>query len=98
MSGWRVGYAVSSPRNVEMIGKMINTSLSCVPPINQLAAQAALENDSRERDETMQKFRKSVELLVAELRKLDEVTVLMPPGTFYVFPNVSKICKRLGIR
>ena len=32
MSGWRLGYAVSSPRIVDAIGKMINTSLSCVPP------------------------------------------------------------------
>jgi len=37
MSGWRLGYAVSSPRIIDAIGKMINTSLSCVPPIVQLA-------------------------------------------------------------
>ena len=43
---------------------MINTSLSCVPPIVQLAGQAALENDAAERDEVMQRFRKKVELLV----------------------------------
>jgi aspartate aminotransferase len=36
--------------------------------------------------------------LVNELRKVDGVTVLMPAGTFYVFPNVSAICKRLAIR
>ena len=98
MSGWRVGYAVSSAPIVEMIGKMINTSLSCVPPINQLAAMAALQHDAAERDETMQKFHRKVELLVAELRKVEGVTVLMPAGTFYVFPDVSAICKRLGIR
>lgn len=97
MSGWRVGYAVSSTRNAELIGKMINTSLSCVPPITQLAAMAALKHDAAERDETMAKFQKKVELLVNELRKVNEVTVLMPAGTFYVFPNVSAICKRLGI-
>lgn len=98
MSGWRVGYAVSSARNVELIGKMINTSLSCVPPITQLAGTAALQHDAAERDATMAKFRKKVELLVNELRKVDRVTVLMPAGTFYVFPNVSAICKQLGIR
>ncbi|MBO0699971.1 MAG: pyridoxal phosphate-dependent aminotransferase, partial [Zavarzinella sp.] len=97
MSGWRVGYAVSSTRNVELIGKMINTSLSCVPPITQLAGLAALKYDAAERDETMAKFRKKVELLVAELRKVDGVTVLLPAGTFYVFPNVSAICQRLGL-
>jgi aspartate aminotransferase len=98
MSGWRVGYAVSSARNVELIGKMINTSLSCVPPITQLAGMAALQHDAAERDAAMAKFRQKVELLVNELRKVDGVTVLMPAGTFYVFPNVSAICKRLEIR
>ena len=42
MSGWRLGYAVSAPPIADAIGKMINTSLSCVPPIVQLAGQAAL--------------------------------------------------------
>ena len=97
MSGWRLGYAVSQPRIVDTIGKMINTSLSCVPPIVQLAGEAALEHDAAERDEVMPKFHKKVELLVDELRKVDGVTVLMPAGTFYVFPNVSAICQRLGI-
>jgi aspartate aminotransferase len=96
MSGWRLGFAVSSPRIVQAIGKMINTSLSCVPPLVQLAGAAALEHDAAERDAVMAKFRAKVELLVAELRKVDGVTVLMPAGTFYVFPNVDPICRRLG--
>lgn len=97
MSGWRLGYAVSSPRMVETIGKMINTTLSCTPPIVQWAGQAALEHDAAERDEVMQKFKKKVELLVEELRKVDGVKVLMPAGTFYAFPDVSALCQRLGI-
>jgi aspartate aminotransferase len=98
MSGWRIGYAVGSAKHIDLIGKMINTSLSCVPPITQLAGMAALKFDAAERDGTMAKFHKKVELLVNELKKVDGVTVLMPAGTFYVFPNVSNICKRLGIR
>lgn len=98
MSGWRLGYAVSSARNVDTIGKMINTTLSCVPPIVQLAGQAAIEKDTAERDEVMQRFKKKVQLLVEDLRKLPEIKVLMPVGTFYVFPNVQAICQRLGIQ
>jgi aspartate aminotransferase len=97
MSGWRLGYAVTNAKWAEVIGKMINTSLSCVPPISQWAGQAALESDAGERDEVMQRFRKKVELLVAALREVPDVKVLMPAGTFYVFPDVSAICKRLGI-
>jgi aspartate aminotransferase len=98
MSGWRLGYAISNPRLVDTIGKMINTSLSCVPPISQLAGQAALEHDAAERDEAMAQFRKKVALLVEALRQVEEVKVLMPAGTFYAFPDVSAICRRLGIQ
>jgi aspartate aminotransferase len=38
-----------------------------------------------------------VPLLVADLRQVDGVKVLTPPGTFYAFPDVSAICQRLGI-
>jgi aspartate aminotransferase len=98
MSGWRLGYAVASAPVADALAKMINTSLSCVPPFVQLAGQAALENDTAERDEVMGQFRRKVELLVNELRRVDGVEVLLPAGTFYAFPNVSAVCRRLGIR
>jgi aspartate aminotransferase len=97
MSGWRIGYAIGSPRMIEIIGKMINTSISCVTPISQWAGQAALEHDTAERDQAMQQFHNKVRLLVEALRKVEGVKVLMPAGTFYVFPDVSAICLRLGI-
>ncbi len=98
MSGWRLGYAVGNPKMIDIIGKMINTTLSCVPPIVQLAGQAAIQNDAAERDEVMQRFQKKVQLLVEDLRKIDGVEVFMPVGTFYVFPKVAAICKRLRIQ
>jgi aspartate aminotransferase len=97
MSGWRCGYAIASATLAQTLGKMINTSLSCVPPIVQMAGKAALENDAAERDRTMALFHAKVKLLTSELQKIDGVTVLMPAGTFYVFPNVEPICRRLGI-
>lgn len=97
MSGWRLGYAISSKPIIDAIGKMINTALSCVPSVVQLAGEAALKNDAAERDEVMQRFHKKVQLLVDDLKKVDGVKVLMPAGTFYVFPNVAAICQRLGI-
>jgi aspartate aminotransferase len=97
MSGWRLGFAVATPRVVDCIAKMINTTLSCTPPIVQCAGQAALLRDHAERDEVMAQFRRKVQLLVSELQKVPDVSVLMPAGTFYVFPDVSPICRRLGI-
>jgi aspartate aminotransferase len=97
MSGWRLGFAVASPRVVDAFGKMINTSISCVSPIAQRAGQAALEIAASERDETMRQFHSKVKLLVEELRFVKEIEVIMPAGTFYVFPHVAQVCRRLGI-
>ncbi|MGE5194876.1 MAG: pyridoxal phosphate-dependent aminotransferase [Deltaproteobacteria bacterium] len=97
MSGWRLGFAVSSAEITDAIGKMINTCLSCVPPIVQLAGAAALKNDRAERDRVMQLFREKVVLLTTGLNKIDGFRTLDPTATFYVFPNVAPICNRLKI-
>jgi aspartate aminotransferase len=97
MSGWRLGYAIASAEVVQVMGKLVNSSISCVPPFVQLAGRAALDSDRAERDAVMAAFGKKVRGLVDELAKVDGVTVLPPTGTFYAFPNVSRICERLGI-
>lgn len=97
MSGWRLGFAVSSPDITSAIGKMINTTLSCTPPHVQLAGMAALEHDAAERDATMQNFRRKVELLTAELSRIPGFTTLDPTASFYVFPHVAPVCSELGI-
>ncbi len=97
MSGWRLGYAITSARIAEPMSKMLNTTISCVPPFVQMAGQAALRGDKEERDVVMAKFQQKVALLVDALQNVPDVTVRMPAGTFYVFPNVSKICMRTGL-
>lgn len=97
MSGWRLGFAVGNVKTIEMLGKLTNTALSCVPPFTQLAGIAALQNDLGERDQRMNEFRRKVELLVSLLNQIDEISCLMPGGSFYVFPSVAAVCKRLQI-
>src|SRR5262249_58530645 len=41
MSGWRIGFAETSPELVDAIGKLINTTASRSPPLAQRPAQAA---------------------------------------------------------
>lgn len=97
MSGWRLGFCVSSPAIIDAVGKMINTTLSCTPPIVQLAGKAALERDQVERDDVMLKFREKVMLLTSGLNQIEGFTTMDPMATFYVFPNVAPVCNRLGI-
>jgi aspartate aminotransferase len=97
MSGWRIGFAVAAPEVVDAIGKLINTSASCSPPLAQLAAKAALELDAGTRDEYMERFRRKVVRLCDGLTRVPGFRVSRPAGTFYVFPDVRAICNRLGI-
>jgi aspartate aminotransferase len=97
MGGWRLGFAASAPPVIDAISKMINTTLSCTAPIIQLAGKAALECDHDEREATMKKFQRKVEMLTAACNRIDGFKALEPAGTFYVFPNVAPVCNRLGI-
>ena len=96
MSGWRCGYAIASPplcrpdRQDDQHDSVVRAA------VVRLARQAALEHDAAS-DDAMRKFHAKVKLLVDEFRKVPDVTVLMPKGTFYVFPKVEPICRRLGI-
>ncbi len=97
MSGWRLGYAVTSPEVANMFGKLINSCLSCTPPLVQLAGIAAMQQDDAESRQGMAKFREKVEILVGGLNQIEGVNCLDPGGTFYVFPSVAPVCNRLGI-
>ncbi len=97
MSGWRLGYAVSSPENAAMMAKMVNVTLSCVPPMVQLAGAAALKHDSAERDRQMAEFGEKVRILAAGLNRIEGIHCLEPAGAFYAFPNVKTVCNQLRI-
>ena len=97
MSGWRLGFAVSSPTTADSVGTMINTTLSCTPPLVQIAGKAALEMDRSERDAVMEQFGGKVSLLTDGLNRLDGFRTLEPRATFYVFSDVSSVCDRMGI-
>lgn len=97
MSGWRLGFAVSSPAIIEMLGKLTNSALSCVAPFTQLAGVAAMQEACDERDRQMEEFRHKVVRLVERLNRVEGITCLVPGGSFYAFPSVAPICNRLGI-
>ena len=98
MSGWRLGYAVGGAHIVDMIAKLTNSCLSCIPPFVQMAGAAAMRADLAERDERMQVFEKKVAMLVDALNKVDGISCLLPGGSFYVFPNVSQVCDKYSIK
>ena len=97
MSGWRLGFAVADPEIIDSMTTLINTSLSCVPPFVQRAGAAALRDERGYRDQMMEVFRLNVRSLVEELNQIEEIDTQFPGGSFYAFPNVTRVCHRLGM-
>jgi aspartate aminotransferase len=97
MSGWRIGFAAAHPDIVNTMGRLINSTASCSPPFVQIAAAAALDHDTSERQTLMHRFQGKVERLAAGLATIDGFRVAPPAGTFYVFPDVRPVCVRAGI-
>ena len=92
MSGWRLGFSVSSVPMAIMLSKLTNTLLSCVPPFIQIAGAAALTDALAERDMVMNDFREKVLQLAEHLDQIPGFSCLSPRGSFYAFPCVVEVC------
>ena len=97
MSGWRLGFAVTSESTITRLDVLTNTAFSCVPPFTQLAGIAAMEQDRQQRDEWVDIFRAKVKLLVGGLNTIRGMSCWMPAGGFYAFPDVKAICDEVGM-
>jgi aspartate/methionine/tyrosine aminotransferase len=100
MTGWRLGWAVLPTVEEAAYFKNLNiNSVSCVPPFIQEAGRVAYE--SPETAPTVERmvraFEERRDYVVEALNGLDGVTCQRPKGAFYVFPNVSGLCRKLGI-
>jgi aspartate/methionine/tyrosine aminotransferase len=100
MTGWRLGYAVLPTAEEALRFRQLNiNTVSCVPPFVQRAGIAALDRErSAEAVARMvAAFQRRRDWVVPALEAIDGVRCQNPKGSFYVFPNVEGICRRLGI-
>lgn len=88
MTGWRVGWVIDEPENIEEYAKVSRASTACPPRISQYAAIEALKNDSH-----VEKMREAYEerrdLLVKRMEDLDW-EFRDPEGAIYAFPDTGE--------
>ncbi len=99
-TGGRVGWAVFPTAEEASIFRNMNINyFSCTAAYNQWGAKTALE--SPESKPAIQKmvsaFQQRRDLVVKGLNSIEGMTCRNPGGAFYVFPNISGVCKSLGI-
>ena len=100
MTGWRLGWAVLPTEAEAGVFKQLNINImSCVPPFLQEAGQAAYEDPASavEVERMVREFEKRRNWIVPALNSVPGLRCRTPKGAFYVFPDVSGVCRRLGI-
>ncbi|MGZ5474486.1 MAG: pyridoxal phosphate-dependent aminotransferase [Thermoanaerobaculia bacterium] len=100
-TGGRVGWAVLPTAEEAAAFRNLNINyFSCVPAYNQLGAAHAIESPESEISiaAMVAEFERRRDFIVPALNAIDGITCAMPQGAFYVFPNISGVCERLGIR
>ena len=95
MTGWRIGFT-ANPVLAPVFTRWITNTESCASQISQWAALEAI-NGPQDAAEMMKKsFFERRDLIVRLLNDVPGVTCQVPDGAFYVWPNVSEACRRVG--
>lgn len=97
MTGWRIGYAAGPADLIKGMKKIQSQSTSNPTSISQVAAQAALEGDQSRLAEMNTAFKQRHDFVLAELNKIDGVDCIASDGTFYIFPDFSRVMKKMNI-
>ncbi len=99
-TGGRIGYAVFPTEEEANTFKNLNSNyFSCVPPFIQEGARVALEHpDSREvLAKMVGTFQHRRDVIVKKLNEIDGIRCKTPRGAFYLFPNITGVCRKLGV-
>lgn len=98
-TGGRVGYAVFPTVEEANVMKNMNINyFSCIPPFIQEGATVALTHPSTPGRiaEMVKTFEERRNAIVGQLNQVKGVHCNTPSGAFYLFPNISGVCKGLG--
>jgi aspartate aminotransferase len=89
MTGFRVGYAVSSMETIANMSKMISLMITSVPEFIQWGAIKALSADEDVK-RNVKAMHDRVGAACEELDKIGSLEYARPDGAMYVFPRVHK--------
>ncbi|QEI05511.1 pyridoxal phosphate-dependent aminotransferase [Pigmentiphaga aceris] len=91
MTGWRIGYGAGPDELIKAMAILQSQSTSGASSISQAAALEALSGPQDCVVEFAKIFRARRDVAVAELSKTPGLTVVVPEGAFYVFPDCNAL-------
>jgi aspartate aminotransferase len=94
MTGWRIGYALSTKNIVAGMNKLQSHSTSGACSISQYASLAALTGSQEVVEEQCKIFEERRDLVHNELSEIESLSFIEPHGAFYFFVNVKSIIEK----
>lgn len=89
MTGWRIGFALAPAPIIGAMMKLQSHSTSNPTSIAQKAAVEAMRGPQGSIPVMLAEYRKRRDFVVGRLRQIPGVSILMPKGAFYAYPNIS---------
>jgi len=89
MTGWRLGWLVAPTSMVRQIAKVQEHTITCATAFAQKAGVAALRGPTAPLKAMVDEFRARRDIVLRELKKIDQLSTDRPSGAFYVFPRVD---------
>ena len=90
MTGWRLGWALGAKEIIGAMNKYQSQSVSCAAAFTQKASVQAVQGAGPELAEAMKKLRVRRDFVVEHMNQLANITVGVPDGAFYVWPDISQ--------
>ena len=87
MTGWRIGWAISSRENIQNINKLQTHSISCCTSFAQMGAVEALTGTQVPMAHMVEEFRKRRDLALDLIEEIPGMECQRPEGAFYLFPR-----------
>jgi aspartate aminotransferase len=91
MTGWRIGFMAGNPEIIAACKKIQSQSTSCPCSIAQYASIAALNGPGDTINAMVTEFKKRHDFIFELLQRIENLDVIPSHGTFYSFPDFSKI-------
>ncbi len=91
MTGWRLGYGILPSFLVKPVVKIVQNSISCVPPFIQEAGIVALESGENFIKKMVSEFQRRRDVIYEKLLDVDRLKTIKPEGAFYFFPEVMDL-------
>jgi aspartate aminotransferase len=98
MTGWRMGYALAPAPVISAMAKLQSQATSSPPAMVQKAAVAALTGPQDCVAEMKQEYIGLRDRMLAGLATIPGITCSRPEGAFYVYPNISGLLARGGVK